>query len=285
MNILVTGGSGLVGKYIVEELLHAGHTVGIADLVTPAQDRAQFHHADILDLDAMTSVVKGYDAVVHTAGIPHPLNDPAERVFDVNVNGTFNVLEAAARNNVRKVVFTSSESTLGFAFMSNAMEPLYAPIDELHPLRPQDPYGLSKVIAEQICRTYSARYGIRTVCLREPWIWVPEPEPVQFYKRLVKGYEEWYKNLWTYVHVQDVAAAHRLAVETDLDALHEVFFITAAENWTGLDSRELLRRFYPGVTTIAPDLTGAAAIISHGKAARLLGYRPRFSHADLPGMQ
>ncbi|NUN70400.1 MAG: NAD(P)-dependent oxidoreductase [Bacteroidetes bacterium] len=285
MKILVTGGSGLVGKYIVDELLQAGHTVGIADLVPPAQPRARFHHADILDLSAMTDVVQGYDTVVHTAGIPHPLNDPAERVFNVNVNGTFNVLEASARNGVRKVVFTSSESTLGFAFMSDPMEPLYAPVDEHHPLRPQDPYGLSKVIAEQICRTYSARYGIRTVCLREPWIWVPEPEPVQFYRRLVEGYDQWYKNLWTYVHVYDVAAAHRLAVETDLESFHEVFFITAAENWTGRESRELLRRFYPGVTEIRKDLTGPAAIISHRKATLLLGYIPRFSWADLPGMR
>lgn len=285
MNILVTGGSGLVGKYIVEELLTAGHSVGIADIVPPAEQRAVFHHTDILDLEAMTAVVKGYDTVVHTAGIPHPLNDPAERVFHVNVNGTFNVLEAAARNGIRKVVFTSSESTLGFAFMTNPMEPLYAPIDERHPLRPQDPYGLSKVIAEQICRTYSARYGIRTVCLREPWIWVPEPGPVEFYRTLVKEYEQWYKNMWTYVHVRDVAIAHRLAVETDLKSLHEVFFITAAVNWTGKDSRELLLRFYPGMSTFLPDFNGNAAIISHAKATRLLGYRPAFSHADLPGMQ
>jgi UDP-glucose 4-epimerase len=244
-------------------------------------ERVFYHNADVLDLEAMTLTLKGYDAVIHAAGIPHPLNDPAERVFNVNVNGTFNVLEAAARNGIKKVVFTSSESTLGFAFMTNRMVPEYVPIDELHPTRPQDPYGLSKVIGEQICRTFSAKYGIRTVCLREPWIWVPEPEQVAFYRRLIDDYQDWHKNLWTYVHVFDVAEAHRLAVEQDLQELHEVLFITAAANWTGKDSRELLAAFYPEIPFIAESLTGPAAIISHAKASRLLGYTPCYTLSDL----
>lgn len=281
MNILVTGGSGSVGKYIVDELLTHRHSVGVLDVVPPKQSAVTFHHADILKLSDVERAMKGYDAVIHCAGIPHPLNDPAEKVFNVNVNGTFNVMESAARNGIRKVVFTSSESTLGFAFMTNRMTPLFIPIDESHPMRPQDPYGLSKVIGEQICRTYSAKYGIRTVCLREPWIWVPEPEPVEFYKKLVSDYTDWHKNLWTYVHVFDVAKAHRLAVEKDLDAVHDVFFITAKENWTGKESRELLRTFYPETLEFAADFSGAEAIISHKKAARLLGYSPEFSRTDL----
>lgn len=281
MKILVTGGSGSVGKYIVDELLAHGHAVGVLDLLPPKQPSVLFHHADILILTDVERAMKGYDAVIHCAGIPHPLNDPAERVFDVNVNGTFNVLESAARNRIRKVIFTSSESTLGFAFMTNRMTPLFIPIDETHPMRPQDPYGLSKVIGEQICRTYSAKYGIRTLCLREPWIWVPEPEQILFYKKLVNEYTDWHKNLWTYVHVYDVAAAHRLAVEKDLDSLHEIFFITAKENWTGKPSRELIAQFYPETTEFAPEFGGPQAIISHAKAERLLGYRPAHSAHEL----
>ncbi len=281
MNILVTGGSGTVGKYIVDELLLHNHTVGVLDVVSPKQKNITFHNIDMLVLADVERAMKGYDAVIHTAGIPHPLNDPAERVFNVNVNGTFNVLESAARNGIKKVVFTSSESTLGFAFMNNRMTPEYIPIDEQHPMRPQDPYGLSKVICEQICRTYSARYGIRTICLREPWIWVPEQEQLPLYKKLVDEYGDWYKNLWTYVHVYDVARAHRLAIETDLELLHEVFFITAKENWTGKNSKELLTQFYPEVKTFDKNFSGASAIISHEKAKRMLGYEPKFSVNDL----
>jgi len=281
MKILVTGGSGMVGKYIVDELLRHHYDVGVLDLVPPKQKNVLFHKIDVLILEDVARVMKGYDAVIHTAGIPHPLNDPAERVFNVNVNGTFNVLESVARNGIKKVVFTSSESTLGFAFMNNRMVPEYIPLDELHPMRPQDPYGLSKVIGEQICRTYSAKYGIKTICLREPWIWVPEPEPILFYKKLVREYGDWYKNLWTYVHVFDVVTAHRLALEHDLASNHEIFFITAKENWTGKNSKDLLAQFYPEVTTFADNFSGASTIISHEKAKRLLGYESKYSVRDL----
>lgn len=281
MNILVTGGSGTVGKYIVDELLAHKYSVGVLDIIAPRQHDVAYHKVNVLNLSDVEQAMRGYSVVVHCAGIPHPLNDPPEKVFDVNVNGTFNILEAAVRNNIKKVIFTSSESTLGFAFMTNRMSPEYIPIDENHPLRPQDPYGLSKVIGEQICRTYSARYGIRTICLREPWIWVPDEAQIPFYKKLVEEYRNWHKNLWTYVHVFDVAQAHRLAIERDLDSLHEVFFITAKENWTGKDSTELLKEFYPEIKKYSNDFSGASAIISHTKAKKLLGYEPKYSVKDL----
>ena len=280
MKVLVTGGSGLVGKYVVAELAAHGHAVSVLDLKPPAE-RVPFVKADVLDLDAVMKAIEGFDAVVHMAGIPHPLNDPAEKVFTVNVNGTFNVLEAAARQGIRKVVFTSSESTLGFAFMKNSIAPVYIPIDEKHPLRPQDPYGLSKLLCEEMCRSYSSRYDIRTVCLREPWIWVPEGNERELYRKLVREYHEWKNNLWGFVHVGDAAAAHRLAVEKDLDSLHEVFFITARENWTGIDSRILLGKFYPGVKNIAENFTGAASLFSCEKARRMLGYEPGHTVHDI----
>lgn len=281
MKVLVTGGSGAVGKYIVDELIQHHHVVGVLDLVPPKRKDVTFHCVDILTLDDVCDTVQGYDVVVHTAGIPHPLNDPPEKVFTVNVNGTFHVLEAAARNGIQKVVFTSSESTLGFAFMTHRMTPEYIPIDEHHPLRPQDPYGVSKVLAEHLCKSYSARYGMRTVCLREPWIWLPEEQMIPFYKQLVEQYNGWYKNLWAYVHVYDVARAHRLAVEKNLDTLHEVFFITAAENWTGRNSKDLLKEYYPEVQRFDPEFSGARTIISHRKAQLVLGYEPKFSVKDL----
>ncbi len=280
MNILVTGGSGLVGKYVVDELIAHNHSVGILDIADTGS-AAQFHRVDVLNLAAVTNAMRGYDAVIHMAGIPHPLNNTAEEVFHLNVNGTFNVLEAAAVNRVAKVILTSSESTLGFAFMHNRMVPEYFPIDELHPLRPQDPYGLSKVVAEDMCRSYSARYGMRTVCLRAPWIWVPEPAAVEFYKDLIRNYRQWHKNLWTYVHVYDVAAAHRLAAEIDLPEVHEAMFVTGVENWTGLNAADLIREFYPEVTAIGASMSAPAPLIGHEKATRLLGYAPCHTWRDL----
>ncbi len=281
--ILVTGGSGAVGRYVVDELLQHGYRVGVLDRVAPQRDGAQFHPVDVLDLPAVTRALQGYDAVVHVAGIPHPLNDPAKQVFDVNVNGTFNVLEAAAQNGIDRFVMTSSESTLGFAFATHAMAPLYVPVDEQHPSRPQDPYGLSKVVCEQICQTYSARYRMQTVCLRAPWIWLPEASQRAFYRSLVTDFANWTKNLWAFVDARDVAMAHRLALEAELDTPHQAFFITAQDNWTGRDSRELLASHYPDVPIAGEGLEGAQSLISHAKATRLLGYRPRHRVADTLG--
>ena len=219
--ILVTGGTGAVGKYIVDDLVQHGYQVGVLDLAAPARSDVAHHAVDVLQLDAVVQAMQGYDAVMHVAGIPHPLNDPAKRVFDVNVNGTFNVLEAAAQHGIGKVVFTSSESTMGFAFATHRLAPLYIPVDEAHAARPQDPYGLSKVVSEQICKTYTQRYGMRTVCLRMPWVWLPDDAQRPFYRTLVAEYANWYKNLWTFVDARDVATAHRLALEVDYLPGHE----------------------------------------------------------------
>ena len=283
MRILVTGGSGAVGRYVVEELLQAGHTVGVLDLVRPDGSATHYHPADVLDLSAVVQVMADYEAVVHVAGIPHPLNDPPKRVFDVNVNGTFNVLEAAAQTGVRRFVMTSSESTLGFAFAAHPMVPLRVPVDESHPTRPQDVYGLSKVVCEQMCQSYSARHGISTVCLRAPWIWLPEDAHRPFYRTLVAEYGNWYKNLWAWIDARDCARAHRLAVESEPVAQHAAMFVTAKDNWTGLPSRELLQRFYPLSIAVAPELQGPQSLIRHALASSRLGYQPRFRVQDTLG--
>ena len=222
-------------RRLVEAARQRGHTVRVLDplrcYMRIASSGFQLHYKG--------RSLAGYDAVMHVAGIPHPLNDPAKRVFDVNVNGTFNVLEAAAQHGIAKVVFTSSESTMGFAFAAHRLAPLYIPVDESHPARPQDPYGLSKVVSEQICKTYSDRFGLRTVCLRMPWVWLPDDAQHPFYRSLVAEYPQWYKNLWTFVDARDVATAHRLALEVELEQQHEAFFITGPHNWTGRDGRAM----------------------------------------------
>lgn len=283
MRILVTGGSGAVGRYVVDELLQAGHTVGVLDLVPPHSDAARYHRADVLDLAAVLQAVADYEAIIHVAGIPHPLNDLPKRVFDVNVNGSFNLLEAAAQTGIRTVVMTSSESTLGFAFAAHPMAPLQVPVDESHPTRPQDVYGLSKVVCEQICQSYSARHGMSTVCLRAPWIWLPEDAHRPFYRTLVAQYGNWHRNLWAWIDARDCAQAHRLAVESAHTGQHAAMFVTANDNWTGLPSRELMQRFYAPDIPVAPELQGAQSLLSHALASARLGYRPRFGVRDTLG--
>ena len=280
MNILVTGGSGLVGRYVVDHLASI-HSVSVLDRNPPHRHDLDFLEADILNPEILHDRVKGFDAVVHLAGIPHPLHDPAETVFRVNAAGTFNILSACERNEIGKVVFLSSESTLGFAFSSTRLWHQYIPIDEEHPTRPQDPYGLSKLTGELLCEGFTRKIGMQTTCLRAPWIWVPEPGELPMYRRLIDEYEHWYKNLWAYIHVGDVARAIEHALRRPEKGSFKTYFICANENWTGKMSRDLIARFYPETGVIAPDFKGASSLISNLKAKQELDFTPSLTYREI----
>jgi len=280
VHVLVTGGSGLVGRYVVDALA-ANHRVTVADLRTPHRNDITYIKADVQDLPGLTKALEGAEAVVHLAGIPHPLNDPPEKVFHVNAIGTFNALEACARNHIRRFVFMSSESTLGFAFAKTRLAPLYLPIDEDHVLRPQDPYGLSKLTGELLCRGYSDRFAVETICLRAPWIWVPEDKERAFYQQLIAEYPHWYKNLWACVHVYDVARAVALAISTTVERAHDVFFITSDENWTGRESKHLAAEYYPETRDVRPEFQGTCSFITSKKARQRLNYVPEYRASDI----
>jgi UDP-glucose 4-epimerase len=278
-NILITGGSGLLGRRVVNAL-RSHHRITVLDTVKP-RDGVRYIRGDVLDISQMTGALQGIDTIIHLAAIPHPLNDPPETVVRLNVMGTFTVLEAAARQGIKKFIFASSESTLGFAFSHNPINPLYVPVDEDHPLRPQDPYGMSKVLGEEMCRTYTRRYGMQTLSLRMPWIWVPKPEEQNIYRKLIGEYPAWYKNLWAFVHGDDAADAFRLAVERSYREEAGVWFIVADENWTGRDAGELVKEFYPN-TEIRDTLSaGPSSLISNLRAKHDLGFRPTRSVRDV----
>ncbi len=284
MKVLVTGGSGLVGRFIVDELAKH-HEVEVLDLVPPHRPDLKFHRCDILNSDilnpAILSPAGPFDAVIHLAGIPHPLNHPPEVVFRTNAVGTFHMLDASARAGIRKFVFMSSESALGFAFSTTRLWPEYMPIDEQHPTRPQDAYGQSKLTGELLCAGYSAKTGMQTICLRAPWIWCPVKSEVVMYRGLVNEYEKWYKNLWAWIHVSDVVRAILNALEMTPATAHDVMFICAEENWTGRETRELLAEFYPETTKVSKDLSGAVSLISSLKARTLLKFFPQHRVSDI----
>lgn len=243
MNILVTGGSGLVGGFVVDELLQAGHRVTVLDRVPP-QQHTRFIRADILRLGDLTWAFEQQEAIIHLAAIPHPLNDPPQRVMETNVMGTFNVLEAAARARVPKVVIASTDSTLGFVFATHEFLPEYLPIDEKHPLKPQDPYGLSKVLDEEICQAYTRGYRMSTICVRICFIW--DTRRVMEHREWVEDAEARRKGLWVCTDGRDAAQAFRLALEAQ--ALeHEAFFAPADDGMTLVPTVELIERYFASV--------------------------------------
>jgi nucleoside-diphosphate-sugar epimerase len=254
------------------------HDVTVLDIKPPAKRQRRFIECSVLNLATLTRAFRGFEVVIHLAAIPHPLTDPGQRVFRVNAVGTYNALEAAARAGVRRFVFCSSDSTLGFVFMRHRHVPDYLPVDENHPLRPQDPYGLSKQVGEDTCRSFTEAHGLQTICLRPAWVWNRrEGREVEHRTSQPASLAPM---LWAYNDERDVAQAFRLAVERRDLPPHDVFFISADDTSTMPPSRELIRRYLPELARHARRFRGRAPLVSNAKAKRVLGYRPRHSWRD-----
>ena len=148
MNVLVLGGSGRIGGYILRGLLRHGYIVSSYSRTAPLVEGVPFIQGDITNLDQLKEACHGQDAIIHLAAVPAPGWVPPEQLIRVNTLGTFNVLEAAFREGVGKVVFASSAAAMGFTFQRREVNPRYLPLDEEHPCEPQDEYGLSKLVGE-----------------------------------------------------------------------------------------------------------------------------------------
>jgi nucleoside-diphosphate-sugar epimerase len=273
MRVVVTGGSGLAGRAVVAGLLEHGLDVTNVDLVA-SDGPAPFRRADLEDLGQVYSCLRGAEAVVHFAAIPRPTLDVPEVVFRTNVMSAFNVLEAASALGITRVVSASSVSVLGFPFFERPFAPDYVPIDEAHPLLPQDAYALSKRIGEELADGFARRGRLTVVSLRFPWIHTPRT----FAEQLLPLWADpaaGASNLWSYIDTRDVAEAVRLALTAEIGG-HEACFVAASDSFMPIPSRVLVTNYYP--TTIIQDaLTDHASLLSSAKAEALLGYRARHS--------
>lgn len=222
--------------------------------------------------------MRGHDAVVHAAAIPEPTHNAPHVVFQNNLMSVFNVIEAAVRFEVPRLVNISSETVPGFFFPERPFLPAYAPVDEEHPALPQDPYALAKLFAEQLCDAAVRRSDIACITLR--------PSHVQYeanYERnlgaQVRDPAELSPNLWSYIDAYDLADAIVLATASEL-AGHEVFYIASPDNVGGRDFAAMLREHYGDQIELRPLSRPDAGGISIEKARRLLGYAPTRSWRD-----
>lgn len=172
--VLVTGGSGRLGRFVVEALLPRCR-VSVLDIAPPRQD-VPYHEVDILDADAVAAAVSGHDAVIHLAGFDDGKAGREDQYISTNVTGNWNVLEAAEHASVRHLVVASSVAAYGLR-PGRRLDLDYLPVDEAHPLRADDAYGLSKHLIEITCQNLAARGPLRIVCLRPTLILQPESEP------------------------------------------------------------------------------------------------------------
>jgi UDP-glucose 4-epimerase len=248
MQVIVTGGLGGSGRWIVDRLAGDGHEVTCVDQHTVDSDRENVdcRAVELTDAGRVYDLVQEVDpdAVVHWAAIPDPLNHAGVEVFENNVVSTYNVLNAAGRADA-DVVWASSESALGFPFADEKPLPASLPLDEAHPLWPEDPYGVSKEAGEAVGRMVARRDGVGVVSIRPSWIQYPG---------------------------EYLVAA---ALDADVDG-HEAVFAAAADTYADRPVPDLVEEYFGEL----PDecrVSGDESAISTAKAGDLLEWEPTHS--------
>jgi nucleoside-diphosphate-sugar epimerase len=274
--ICVTGASGKAGGAVVRDLLEHGHDVVATDRrAGPAGISEAIMIADLTDYGQTVEVLAGVDAVVHLANIPAPGITTPATTLNRNTTMNANVFLAAAQLGLRRVVWASSETTLGLAFDEQA-PPRYAPVDEDHYPFPRSSYALSKVVSETAARHIAQWSGIPFIGLRLSNIHLP-----QDYTK-VPGYwvdsssRAW--NLWGYIDVRDVALACRLALDAPITGT-ENLIIAAADTIMNRPSADLLREVFPHVE-LTRDIGRYETLLAIDRARALLGFDPQHSWRD-----
>jgi len=272
MKILVTGGQGKVGRFVVQELLNSAHEVTVFDRVPgPERSAVRYLVGDIQDLGQVMEAMHGADAVIHLAAIHNPNIATATVTYQTNVIGTFNVHHAAFRLGIKRVVSASSNAIVGWSYGDNFV-PDYLPVDEDHPLRPEDAYGLSKEIGETIARSYALK-GLETVSLRPSG--VVAPEELEAIKktggRKPSGFQA-----YSYIDARDLALAFRLAVVRPLPGT-TIMFVVADDSTIAEPLCELYPRIKPSIGNKASKLTGSRGAYANARAKELLGWKPVYS--------
>jgi nucleoside-diphosphate-sugar epimerase len=277
-HVIVTGGSGKVGRACVEDLLHHGYEVFNVDLARPAKQLCPFTRVDFTDfgqtveaLSEIDDLYHGVEAVVHLAAIPGPTQFPNSVTFEVNTVSTYNIFEAARKLGIKNVVWASSETLLGLPFN---VPPPYLPVDEEYPARPETSYSLSKLLGEEMAKQY-CRWDpdLKIVGLRFSNVM----EPADYAK--FPGYDSEAKlrrwNLWGYIDSRDAAQAIRKALVAPLKGF-SAFIIANAETVMSRPNAELIAECFPGVP-IHKELGPNETLLSIEKARRVLGYEPEYS--------
>lgn len=270
MRVIVTGGAGKLGQYLVPRL-EQDYDVAVFDLAEPEELNVECFVGEATDFDRLIRAFRGADAVVHLAALRSRYNHRPLEVMRTNVQGTFCALQAAADAGARRFVFASSDAVVGLTQRIRHFAPVYLPLDEAHPLQPQDPYGLSKMLGEQMCASFGRAQGLSTVCLRSSNILCPGDEPV--YARDARNPEARQKSLWAYVHVSDLVEVYASALDPK-SAAEGVFFVAASDPCVlDEDVRQLAARFYPETPPELVRVGPRDALINADAARKALGLR------------
>lgn len=272
-SIGVTGGSGRLGQYVVDELLYHGYHVRILDLKEPAlKDNSSYAYCNVLDISSLEKALKGLDGVIHLAALDFDFaaSVPEEKFIEVNTLGTWNVLQTAERLGVKRTILCSSISACGLSEANPLFPPQYLPVDEAHPRYPVQPYSVSKIIMEEMAQSFVRRQKMAVLSLRPMMVLIPSNiEPTV--ERASDLETRW---LFYYISPEDCARAFRLAIEAK-DVKSGEFFITAKDSCRDEDTLKWFNRswgFLPKHDIDHYKNNPRASIFSGKKAQQELGF-------------
>ena len=285
--ILITGASGRLGAYVIQELADQ-HSLVLMSRRTPPDEFSHlpFIQGDLNNFEDCQRAVEGVDAIQHLGAQPGPVDHPDMRAgaeeqgipfdatFKTNMLGTYYLMQAAIEADVQTVVMSGSNCALGHGFrISKTHIPIdYLPIDEEHPCYPEDSYSFSKRCGEDLLASYSRAYGIRTYVTRPAGI-SPEERRKQMAEN-AKPTTAWTPWLWCWVGSEDVASAHRLIMEkADTLPPHDVYFLNADDTSALEPSQELVERFKPEFLPKVRALEGHQSFINCDKLKNAVGWQ------------
>ncbi len=287
MRILFTGGSGKAGRYVVTHLVAQGHRVLNLDLTPSNIPGAYEITADLTDAGQVFSAMSGitwfdeldsgkgvpnFDAVIHFAAIARIQLRPDPECFRINTISTYNVLEAAVKLGVPKILFASSETTYGICFAHGEVFPDYIPIDEEHPTVPHDAYAMSKVCNEVCGRCFHARSGADIYALRLNNVIEPH-EYAHLAPQWRSDAASRRRNIFAYIDTRDLS--HFIDCALAANGLgYQVFNVANADSSVGATSAELIAEFYSGVLQ-KRGLGEFETFYSIDKARKMLGFAPQ----------
>lgn len=274
--VLVTGAAGRVGRAVVAELTANDFDVRATDRPEQAiSSNSEILSANLGDPDAVRELVSGCDGIVHLAAYPSPIGRPGREVFANNSLATYHLLEAAVEADVRSVAFASSVSAYGMSWAHRKFSPNYTPVDEDHPLLPQEAYGLSKQVDEESAAMLNRGHDLIVTALRFHWVATADEirsRAEQLADDAAQATSA--SELWGYVEIGDVARACRLAL--DAPAGFHRLNICAADTLCDTPTAELIARHHPSAEIRTP-IEGTTSPWSITRARELIGWEPQWS--------
>ncbi len=292
MKVLLTGISGRLGPYVVQDLIDSGHDVYLFSRKPPAPpfERLPLVLGDINDMEDCRRAFQQvrFDAVQHLAAQSWPTDHPAERAeaekqglpldttLRSNLLGTHHLLQSCVHFGVGIFVMTGSNCALGHGYrISQRPFPFrFLPVDEQHPSDVEDSYSYSKLAGEELLASYTRAYGLRTYAVRAAGICNPqERRQIAAHAHPARGWNDW---LWCWVGSEDVASAHRLLMEKSASIeAHGAYFCNADDTTALEPSLELVRRFKPDLLPLVKDLPGHASFLSNQRLKDVVGWQHR----------